>query len=65
MDHIEASYLWQVRNKNDWLYEGLHGFKTVYSCERQVITICQVIADSLDNGDKIDAIVVDFSKAFV
>jgi hypothetical protein len=30
----------------------------------QVITVCQDIADSLDNGDKIDFIIVDFSKAF-
>jgi len=35
-----------------------------YSCESQVIAVCQDIADSLDNGDKIDAIIVDFSKAF-
>jgi len=35
-----------------------------YSCESQVIVVCQDIADSLDNGDKIDAIIVDFSKAF-
>jgi hypothetical protein len=26
--------------------------------------VCQDIADALDNGDMIDAIVVDFSKAF-
>ena len=26
--------------------------------------VCQDIADSLDNGDRIDAIIVDFSKAF-
>ena len=51
-------------DKNDWLYEGQHGFRRRYSCESQVITVCQDIADSLDNGDKIDAIIVDFSKAF-
>ena len=28
------------------------------------ITVCQDIADSMDNGDRIDAIVIDFSKAF-
>ena len=59
-----ASYLRQVWNKNDWLYEGQHGFRSGYSCESQVITVCQDIADSLDNGDKIDAIIVEFSKAF-
>jgi hypothetical protein len=26
--------------------------------------VCQDIADSLDNGDRIDAIIGDFSKAF-
>ena len=64
MEHVIASHLRQVWNKNDWLYEGQHGFRPGYSCESQVITVCQDIADSLDNGDKIDAIIVDFSKAF-
>ena len=64
MEHFIASYLRQVWDKNDWLYEGQHGFRPRYSCESQGITVCQDIADSLDNGDKIDAIIVDFSKAF-
>jgi hypothetical protein len=63
MEHIIASYLRQVWDKNDWLYEGQHGFRPGYSCESQVITVCQDIADSLDNGDRLDAIVIDFSKA--
>ena len=49
-------------DENDGLYEGQHGFRPGHSCESQVITVCQDIADSPDNGDKIDAIVVDFSK---
>ena len=51
-------------DKNDWLYEGQHGFRPGQSCESQVITVYQDISDSLDNGDRIDAIIVDFSKAF-
>ena len=51
-------------DKNDWLYEGQHGFRQGYSCESQVITVCQNIADSLDNGDRMDAIIIDFYKAF-
>jgi hypothetical protein len=46
------------------LYEGQHGFRPGYSCESQVITVCEDIAESMDNGDRIDAIVIDFSKAF-
>ena len=64
MEHIIASYLRQVWDKNKWLYEGQHGFRPGYSCESQVITVCQDIADTMDNGDRIDAIVIDFSKAF-
>jgi len=64
MEHVLVLYIRQVYDKNDWLYEGQHGFRPGYSCEIQVNTVCQDIADSLDNGDKIDAILVDFSKAF-
>ena len=36
----------------------------VYSCESQDITVCQDIADSLDEGVGTDAIIIDFYKAF-
>jgi hypothetical protein len=64
MEQVTASYLRQVWVQNDWLYEEQHGFRPGYSCESQVITVCQDIADSMDNGDRIDATVIDFSKAF-
>ena len=48
----------------NWLYEGQHGFRPGFSCESQTITVCQDIADSLDIGVQVGAIVVDFSKAF-
>ena len=64
MEHVIASYLRQVWDKNDWLYEGQYVFRLGYSCESQVIAVWQDNADFLDNGDKIDDIKVDFSKAF-
>jgi hypothetical protein len=45
-----------------WLYEGQHGFRRGYSCESQVVTVCQGIANLLDKGVKADAIIIDFSK---
>ena len=45
-------------------YEGQHGFRSGYLCESQVVTVCQDIADSLDEGVRTDAIIIDFSKAF-
>jgi len=63
-EHVTASYLRQVWDKNEWLYEGQYGFRSGYLCESQVITVCQDPADSMDNGDRNDAIVIDFSIAF-
>jgi len=64
MEHAIASYLRKLWDKNDWLYEGQHGFRPGYLCESQVISVCQDTADSLHNGDKIGAIIADFSKGF-
>jgi hypothetical protein len=64
LKHLIAGYSRQVWDKNDWLNEGEHGFRPGYSCEIQVITVCQDVADSLDEGIGIDAIIIDFSKAF-
>jgi len=33
-----------------------------YSCESQVISVCKDTAESLDNGARLDAIAIDFSK---
>jgi hypothetical protein len=56
-------------DKNDWweknncLYEGELGCRQEYSCESQVLAVCQYIADSLYEGFGIDAIIIDSSKA--
>jgi hypothetical protein len=63
MEHVIASYLRKIWGKN-WLLEGQHGFRPGYSCESHVISVCQDIADSLDNGGRIEAIIINFSKAF-
>jgi hypothetical protein len=63
MEHVIAAYLRHVWEMSGWLYEGEHDFRPGYSCESQVVTVCQDIADSLDEGDRTDAI-IDFSSAF-
>ena len=49
---------------SEWLYEGQHGFGPRYSCESRIVTVCQDIIDYLDEGARIGAIIIDFSKAF-
>jgi hypothetical protein len=64
MEHVIAGYLRQIWYKSEWLYDGQHGFRPGFSCESQVITVCQDLTDSLDEGVSVDAIIIDFSKAF-
>ena len=64
LEHVIAGYLREIWDKNGWLYEGQHGFRQGYSCESQVITVCQNIANSMDEGVGMDAIIIDCSKAF-
>ena len=64
MEHIIAGYLRQVWKMSGWLYGDQHGFRPGYSCKSQVVTVCQDIADSLDEGVRTDTIIIDFSKAF-
>jgi hypothetical protein len=64
MGHVIAWYMRKVWENSDWLYERQHGFRPGYSCESQIITVCQDISDSLDEGARLDAIIIDFSKAF-
>jgi retron-type reverse transcriptase len=64
MEHVIAGYMCQVWEKSDWLYEGQHSFTPGYLCESQIITVCQDISDSLDGATRVDAIIIDFSKAF-
>ena len=47
-----------------WLYEGQHGFRPGYTRESQLVAFCQDIADSLDEGVRTDAIIINFSQAF-
>jgi len=35
-----------------------------YSCESQIVTVGHETADYLDEGVRIHAIIIDFSKAF-
>jgi hypothetical protein len=64
IEYVIAGYLRQVWEISGWLYEGQHGFRPGYSCESQIVTVCQNIADSLDEGVRTDATVIHFSKAF-
>ena len=64
MEHIIAGYIRQVWDNCHWLYEGQYCFRSGYSCESQLITVWQDLAESLDEASRLDAVIIDFSKAF-
>ena len=41
-----------------------HGFRKRYSCVIQLIDVCDKWSEELDNMNSIDAIYLDFQKAF-
>ena len=43
----------------------MHDFRPGYSCESQIIAVCQDVSDSLDEAARLDAIIIDFRKLFV
>ena len=64
MQHVIARYRRQVWEMSGWLYESQHGFRPGYSCESQVVMVCQDIADSLDKSVRTGTIIIDFSESF-
>ena len=55
MEHLE---------KHSILTPAQHGFRTKRSCETQLIATIHELANGLSDGQQIDAILLDFAKAF-
>ena len=51
----------KISNKYIW---GHQRQRPGYSCESQLVTVCQDFVDTLDKGGQMDAIIIDFSKVF-
>ncbi|MEM7290621.1 MAG: reverse transcriptase family protein, partial [Pseudomonadota bacterium] len=64
MEHIIHSNVIRHLEANFILSEYQHGFRKNRSCESQLITTIQDLADGLNQGHQLDCILLDFSKAF-
>ena len=64
LEHIIHSHLMNFFENNQILCDQQHGFRKHRSCESQLLTIVQDLASGLDNSQQIDAILLNFSKAF-
>ena len=64
MEHIIHSNIISDLDSTDILTETQHGFRKKYSCVSQLILTIQDLAESLNEANQIDSILLDFSKAF-
>ena len=64
LEHIVHSSVMNHLDRNNILSDVQHGFRKNRSCETQLIETVHDIAKSLARNDQVDAILLDFSKAF-
>ena len=64
LEHIIHSQVMSHLDSQKILTDQQHGFRKRRSCESQLIITLQDLAAGLDAGEQIDAILLDFSKAF-
>jgi hypothetical protein len=59
-----VGHFYRIWDTSKWLHDRQHELRPGYPCESQIFTVGQDIADYLDEGVRIDAIIIDFSKTF-
>ena len=64
MEHIVLSHLNQHLSTNSILSPAQHGFRAGMSCETQLVLTCHDWANILNQQGQVDALLLDFSKAF-
>ena len=64
LEHIITSKIRKHLSQHKILHDSQHGFRSKRSCETQLFISIQDLAKSLADGNQIDIILLDFSKAF-
>ena len=64
LEHIVYSHIAKHFDTNNILTDAQHGFRKKRSCETQLISTVHDLAKGLNESQQIDAILLDFSKAF-
>jgi len=64
LEHIVYSQFIAHFERHSILHEAQHGLRKNRSCESQLILTTHDVAKGLDDKSQIDAVLLDFSKAF-
>jgi hypothetical protein len=63
-EHVLASGINCFLDNHDLTFSRQHGFRQRYSCETALSSVVYEIGNSLDDGQEVDALFLDFRKAF-
>ena len=63
LEHIVYSHIYSHFAKYNLLCDQQHGFRQGRSCETQLLLTINDFAESLNNNDQTDVVLLDFSKA--
>lgn len=63
-EHVIFSHLVNFLESNRFFHKSQHGFRKSFSCETQLLTLCNDLHAFLDAGFIVDCIFLDFAKAF-
>ena len=64
MEHVVYKDIMNHLENYVILFANQHGFRKNHSCETQLILTVEDLARNVDNGDQMDILIIDFSKAF-
>ena len=64
MEHCIVSNILDHMERNELFHPHQHGFRRRLSTETQLVTFIDELANSLSSEDQVDAVILDFSKAF-
>ena len=64
LEHVIHSHVINHLEEQQILTDSQHGFRKKRSCETQLLITVNQFAKSLNNSEQVDAILLDFSKAF-
>lgn len=64
LEHVIAKHLNDFLDNNNLLTNVQHGFRRGFSTATQLVVTVHEMAQVLDEGGQIDAVLIDFSKAF-
>ena len=64
LEHIVHHHIISYLTTQGILSNAQYGFRKKRSCDTQLILTVQDLSKSLDCGDQVDAVLLDFSKAF-